>query len=522
MPRGSFDLGASSAKKPARGVRHLTRVGRILGRSFRHPSPQERPVVSFEPDNYQSPLSGRYASEGMRQLFSPRTKFGTWRKLWLALAESEHELGLGITQEQLAEMTANLEPINFEAAQAYEQELRHDVMSHVHAWGDQCPKARGILHLGATSCYVTDNTDVILLRDGVRIVRRQLVSVIERLKAFALEWRELPTLGFTHYQPAQATTVGKRATLWMQDLLDDLQDLDHAESMIRFRGVKGTTGTQASFLELFDGDHEKVRELDRRVTKKMGFDKCFAVTGQTYPRQLDFRVAQALSSIAQTAHKFATDLRLLSNRKELEEPFESKQIGSSAMPWKRNPMRSERICSLSRLVMSHLDNCAHTAANQWLERTLDDSANRRVVLAEIFLATDAVLNLLLNVCSGLVVYPHVVRKNLMAELPFLASEALMMEAVKAGADRQDVHEEVRQASFAAARGIKEGRDNDLIERLKASDLLGEVSARIDDILEPSRFVGRAPQQVLEFIEEEVDPVLAKYADLVGAKGEVRV
>ena len=478
--------------------------------------------MSFEPDNYASPLAGRYASEDMRRLFSPRMKFGTWRKLWLALAEGEHELGLGITQEQLDELRANMEPIDFAAADEYEKKLRHDVMSHVHAWGDQCPKARGILHLGATSCYVTDNTDAIILRDGVRLVRGLLVSVIERLRAFALEYRELPTLGFTHYQPAQATTVGKRATLWIQDLLDDLLDLDHAESMIRFRGVKGTTGTQASFLELFDGDHDKVRELDKRVAHKMGFEKRFAVTGQTYPRQLDFRVGQALSSIAQTAHKFATDLRLLSNRKELEEPFESKQIGSSAMPWKRNPMRSERICSLSRLIISHLDNCAHTAANQWLERTLDDSANRRIVLAEMFLATDAVLNLLLNVTSGLVVYPHVVRKNLMAELPFLASEALMMEAVKAGADRQDVHEEVRQASFAAAKGIKEGRDNDLTERLKASKLLGSVSARIDEILEPSRYVGRAPEQVLEFVEEEVDPVLAKYAELVGATGEVRV
>ncbi len=478
--------------------------------------------MSFESENYQSPLAGRYASVGMRRLFSPAMKFGTWRKLWLALAEGEHELGLAVSEEQVEELRANLEPINFEAAQAYEKELRHDVMSHVHAWGDQCPKARGILHLGATSCYVTDNTDAIILRDGVRMLRAQLVSVIEQFKAFALEYRCMPTLGFTHYQPAQATTVGKRATLWMQDLLDDLADLDHAESMIRFRGVKGTTGTQASFLELFEGDHDKVRELDKRVAQKMGFEKRFAVTGQTYPRQLDFRVGQALSSIAQTAHKFATDLRLLSNRKELEEPFESKQIGSSAMPWKRNPMRSERICSLARLVISHLDNCAHTAANQWLERTLDDSANRRIVLAEMFLATDAILNLLLNVSSGLVVYPHVVNRNLMAELPFLASEALMMEAVKAGADRQDVHEEVRQASFAAAKGIKEGRDNDLTERLKKSPLLAGVASRIDEILDPERYVGRAPQQVLEFMEEEVDPVLEKYKHLLGATGEVRV
>jgi len=478
--------------------------------------------VSVDHDTYQNPLAGRYASEAMRKLFSPRMKFGTWRKLWIALAESEAELGLPISEEQLDELRANFEPIDFDKAQEYERELRHDVMSHVHAWGDQCPKARGILHLGATSCYVTDNTDAILLRDGVRLLRRQLVSVIAQLKDFAIEWRELPTLGFTHYQPAQATTVGKRATLWLQDLVDDLADLDHAESMIRFRGVKGTTGTQASFLELFEGDHDKVRDLDLRVARKMGFEKRFAVTGQTYPRQLDFRVGQALSSIAQTAHKFGTDLRLLSNRKELEEPFETKQIGSSAMPWKRNPMRSERICSLSRLVMSHLDNCAHTAANQWLERTLDDSANRRIVLAEMFLATDAVLSLLLNVTGGLVVNPEIVRRNLMAELPFLASEALMMEVVRAGADRQDVHEEVRQASFAAARVIKEGGESDMLERLKASPLLAPVRDSIDDILDPRRHVGRAPEQVLEFVAEEVDPVLERYADLVGASGDVRV
>ena len=478
--------------------------------------------MSSEHETYQSPLAGRYASEEMRRLFSAETKFGTWRRLWLALAEAEAELGLDIREEQLAELRANLEPIDFEAAAEHEQRLRHDVMAHVHTWGDACPKARGILHLGATSCFVTDNTDAILLRDGVRLVRRQLVSLVAQLKAFALEWRELPTLGFTHYQPAQATTVGKRATLWIQDLIDDLADLDHAESMIRFRGVKGTTGTQASFLELFEGDHDKVRALDARVAEKMGFERRFAVTGQTYPRQLDFRVGQALSSIAQTAHKFATDLRLLSNRRELEEPFESKQIGSSAMPWKRNPMRSERICSLARLVISHLDNTAHTAANQWLERTLDDSANRRIVMAEMFLATDAILNLFLNVASGLLVHPDVVRCNLMAELPFLASEALMMEAVKAGADRQDAHEEVRQASFAAAKRIKEGGESDLVERLKSSELLGPVAGRIDELLEPGRHVGRAPEQVLEFVAEEVDPLLERYADLLGATGEVRV
>jgi adenylosuccinate lyase len=473
-------------------------------------------------DNYSNSLTTRYATSDMRSLFSPQRKFSTWRRLWLALAEAEAELGLGIEESQLAELRATLDEIDFDAARAYEEKLRHDVMAHVHAWGDQCPKARGILHLGATSCFVTDNTDAILLRDGLSLLRRQLVSLVAGLREFALRWRSLPTLGFTHYQPAQATTVGKRACLWIQDLIDDLADLEHAQSMVRFRGVKGTTGTQASFLELFDGDHEKVRELDRRVTRKLGFDRCFKVTGQTYPRQLDFRVGQVLSSIAQSAHKFATDLRLLSNQKELEEPFEADQIGSSAMPWKRNPMRSERICSLSRLVMSHLDNTAHTAANQWLERTLDDSANRRIVMAEMFLACDAVLNLFLNVASGLVVNPKVIEKNLMEELPFLASEALMMEAVKAGGDRQDVHEAVRQASFAAARNIKAGGVNDLAARLKESALLGSVANRIDEILNPNRFVGRAPEQVLEFMEDEVDPLLERHADLLGASGEVRV
>lgn len=475
-----------------------------------------------DPTTYSNPLAGRYASEAMRFNFSPQKKFTTWRKLWLALAESERELGLPISEEQIDELRATVDELNLEVAEEYERKLRHDVMSHVHAWGDQCPKARGILHLGATSCYVTDNTDAILLRDGVRMIRRQLVSLIKHLREFAAEWRALPTLGFTHYQPAQATTVGKRATLWLQDLLHDLEDLDHAETQIRFRGVKGTTGTQASFLELFDGDHDKVRALDQTVCERMEFTRVFAVTGQTYPRQLDFRVGQALSSIAQSAHKFATDLRLLSNRRELEEPFESKQIGSSAMPWKRNPMRSERICSLARLVICHLDNTAHTAANQWLERTLDDSANRRIVLAEMFLATDAVLNLYLNVASGLVVYPPVVAKNLMAELPFLASEALMMEAVKAGADRQDVHEAVRQASFEAAAMIKNGGENDLKDRLAKAPILAGVAGRLDEILDPARYVGRAPEQVDEFLVEEVDPVLKKHADLIGAEGEVRV
>ena len=474
-------------------------------------------------DNYQSPLSGRYASQAMRATFSDRRKFVTWRKLWIALAESEQELGLAITDEQLAEMRAHAADLDLELAARYERELRHDVMAHIQAWGEQCPKARGIIHLGATSCFVTDNGELIAMREAIRIVRRQLVSLIAVLREFALEWRSLPTLGFTHFQPAQATTVGKRACLWLQDLVHDLEDLDHADASIRFRGVKGTTGTQASFLALFQGDHAKVRELDRMVTRKMGFERSFGVTGQTYPRQLDFRVAQSLSSIAQSAHKFAADVRLLAHRRELEEPFEDKQVGSSAMPWKRNPMRSERIASLARYVISALDNTAHTAANQWLERTLDDSANRRIVLPEMFLATDAVLNLYLNVASGLVVRPKVVLRGLEEELPFLASENLMMEAVKAGRDRQDVHEALRRASHEAARRMKEeGQTNPLRELLAEDPELGPLAARLDQILDPARYVGRAPEQVVEYTREEVDPVLARYRDLVGAVGDVRV
>ncbi|MAF65371.1 MAG: adenylosuccinate lyase [Planctomycetes bacterium] len=473
-------------------------------------------------DTWSSPLAGRYASRAMRELLSPRTRFATWRRLWLALAECEAELGLPISEAQLDELRATLGELNLEVAEEHERRLRHDVMAHVHAWGEQCPTARAILHLGATSCFVTDNADLWILREGVRLLRRQLVSVIAQLRDFAWRWRSLPTLGFTHYQPAQATTVGKRACLWLQDLVHDLADLDHAEEQIRFRGVKGTTGTQASFLELFEGDHDKVLELDRRVTERMGFERCFGVTGQTYPRQLDFRIGQALSSLAQSAHKFATDLRLLSNSRELEEPFETDQIGSSAMPWKRNPMRSERMCSLARLVMVQLDNTAHTAANQWLERTLDDSANRRVVLSELFLATDAVFGLYLNVSANLVVHPELVRRNLERELPFLASEALMMEAVKAGCDRQDVHEAVRRASFEAARSITQGGENDLRARLAETPILSPVADRIDDLLDPARFVGRAPEQVAEFLAAEVDPLLEVHAALLGAEGEVRV
>lgn len=472
--------------------------------------------------SYQSPLSSRYASKAMRFNWSDAKKFTTWRKLWIALAEAEQALGLPITDEQLDELRANAENVDYDAAAEYERKLRHDVMAHVHAWGDQCPKARGIIHLGATSCYVGDNTDLILLRDGLDLVRAQLVGVIQRLRDFAETWRKLPVLGYTHYQPAQATTLGKRACLWLQDLVDDLTDLDHARSMIRFRGVKGTTGTQASFMGLFHGDHDKVRELDRRVTAAMGFERTFGVTGQTYPRRLDFRVGQVLSGIAQSAHKFASDLRLMSGRREVEEPFEKDQIGSSAMPWKRNPMRSERICSLARHSISSLDNLAHTASQQWFERTLDDSANRRISLPEMFLATDAILTLYQNVSGGLVVNEPVLTAHLMEELPFLASEALMMEAVAAGKDRQDVHEAFRLISRGASEAIHQGQPNPFRELVAADPLVGDLVERFDEILEPSRHIGRAPEQVEEFLAAEVDPLLERYAHLEEVEAEVRV
>ncbi len=472
--------------------------------------------------SYESPLATRYASSEMRYVFSDDKKFTTWRKLWIALAEGEQELGLDITDEQLDELRAHQDDVDYAAAARYEKELRHDVMAHVHAWGEVCPKARPIIHLGATSCFVGDNTELVCLREGLAILRRRLCEVIRALRSFALEWRSLPTLGLTHYQPAQATTVGKRACLWLQDLVFDLHDLEHAAASVRFRGVKGTTGTQASFLELFDGDHEKVRELDRRVTAKMGFERTFGVTGQTYPRRLDFRVGQVLSSICQSAHKFATDVRLSSGRRELEEPFEAKQIGSSAMPWKRNPMRCERMCSLARLVISALDNLAHTAANQWFERTLDDSANRRVAVPEMFLATDAVLMLYQNVAGNLVVHPAVVRRNLDEELPFLASEALMLEAVKAGADRQDVHEAIRAASRSASEAIHRGERNPLREILAADPRFAALKGRLAELLDGARYVGRAPEQVLEYVEGEVDPLLAARADLASAAAEIRV
>lgn len=472
--------------------------------------------------SWRSPLSERYASPQMLANFSERAKITRWRRLWIALAECERDLGLAITKEQIAELVAHVDDIDLAAAAKYERELRHDVMAQIHAWGDLCPNARPIVHLGATSCYVTDNADLLAMRDALAMVKAKLVNVIAALAAFARAHRALPTLGWTHLQPAQATTVGKRATLWIQDLAHDLEDLEHVERTLRFRGVKGTTGTQASFLELFGGDHAKVRELDARVTARFGFERSFGVTGQTYPRQADFRVLQVLSSIAQSAHKFATDMRLLASRKEVEEPFETRQIGSSAMPWKRNPMRSERICSLGRYVMASLDNAAHTAANQWLERTLDDSANRRIVIAESFLATDAILILQLDVARGLVVRPHVVAKNLAAELPFLASEHVMMEAVKSGADRQDVHESIRRASRAASEAILAGRENPLRALLSEDPVLGRLASRLDALLDPIRYVGRAPEQVDEYLAAEIDPILERHAGLLGARVDVRV
>ncbi len=472
--------------------------------------------------NYESPLSTRYASEEMRGLFSADRKFTTWRRLWIALAEAERELGLPITDEQVAELRAHETDVDYELAERYECELRHDVMAHVHAWGDVCPKARGIIHLGATSCFVTDNAELIVMRDAVRLVREYLVAAIRALREFALEWRSLPVLGLTHYQPAQATTLGKRACMWLQDLVFNLVDLDHAEEQIRFRGVKGTTGSQASFLRLFEGDHEKVRALDRAVTEKMGFARAFAITGQTYPRQLDFRVCQVLSGIAQSAAKFAVDMRLSASRRELEEPFGKKQIGSSAMPWKRNPMRCERMGALARHVIATLDDTAHTAANQWFERTLDDSANRRISLAEMFLGTDAILQLYQNVASGIVVHAPVIAEHLSEELPFLASEILMNEAVQAGADRQDAHERIRVLSHRATEARNRGERNPLRELLAAEPLFAGVAERWDEILDPARFVGRGPEQVEEYVAGEVDPLLARHEDLRPRTGEVRV
>ena len=474
-------------------------------------------------DRYTSPLSERYASREMQEIFSPDRKFRTWRRLWIALARSEKELGLDITDEQIEELEAHKDDINYEDAVRREREVRHDVMAHVYAYGLLCPKAKGIIHLGATSCYVGDNTDIILMADALRLVRRKLVNVISELSDFAMEYRSLPTLGFTHFQPAQPTTVGKRATLWIQDLMMDLDDLNYVLGSLRLLGSKGTTGTQASFLELFEGDHDKCRRLDHLIAEKMGFPGCYAVSGQTYSRKVDSRVLSVLAGIAQSAHKFTNDLRLLQHLKEVEEPFEKKQIGSSAMAYKRNPMRSERIASLSDYVMSALMNPMLVSSTQWFERTLDDSANKRLSVPESFLAIDGILDLYMNVVDGLKVYPKVIEKHLMAELPFMATENIMMDAVKAGGDRQELHEKIRQLSMQAGARVKEeGLDNNLLELIAADPSFNLSLEELRHSMDPSRYVGRAPQQTEDFINEDVLPVLEEYKDELGIKAEIKV
>lgn len=474
-------------------------------------------------DKYENPLIKRYTSKEMSALFSPDKKFTTWRRLWIALAEAEKELGLEITDEQIAELKEHVDDINYEVAEAREKEVRHDVMSHVYAYGVQCPKAKGIIHLGATSAYVGDNTDIILLREGLEIVKHKLADLLYQLSKFADEYKDLPTLGFTHFQPAQLTTVGKRATLWMQDFLFDYYDVCRHIEDLRMLGVKGTTGTQASFLDLFDGDHEKVKKLDELVCRKMGFDKAVPVSGQTYSRKTDYKVLSALSSIAQSAHKMTNDTRMLQHLKEVEEPFEKKQIGSSAMAYKRNPMRSERVASLSRYVESNLVSAAMTASTQWFERTLDDSANRRIILPESFMAIDAVLDILSNVCSGLVVYKEVIRKHVMAEIPFMATENIIMEAVKKGGDRQELHEAIRVHSMEAGRQVKEfGRPNDLLERIAKDPMFGLTEDDVKKLTEPSDYIGRSAEQTAEFLEEYIKPVIEENKEYLGHEVELIV
>lgn len=458
---------------------------------------------------YESPLSSRYASSEMKYLFSPDKKFKTWRRLWVALAESEMELGLNVTPEQVAELKANMDNINYAEAEAREKEVRHDVMSHVYAYGLQCPKAKGIIHLGATSCYVGDNTDLIIMNEALELIRGKVIKVISLLRDFALKYKDMPTLGFTHFQAAQLTTVGKRATLWIWELLMDLENIDFQLSRKALLGCKGTTGTQASFMELFDGDIEKVKLLDKKICEKMGYDKFYPVSGQTYSRKVDYHMLSVLSDIAQSAYKFANDIRLLQHLKEIEEPFEKSQIGSSAMAYKRNPMRSERICSLARYVLVDAVNPAITSSTQWFERTLDDSANKRLSVAEGFLAVDAILNIYMNVASGLVVYPKVIRNRIMSELPFMATENILMDAVKAGGDRQELHELIREHSMEAGKVVKEqGGENDLIERIIADPAFNLSREDIEGILKPENYIGRCESQVTEFIAEYVDPALA--------------
>ena len=473
---------------------------------------------------YVSPLVERVATKEMTRLWSADRKFSTWRRCWLALAEAEKELGLPITEEQLEDMRAHLDDIDYEKARDYERKTRHDVMAHIHAFGDVAPKARPIIHLGATSCYVGDNTDLILIRDGLGMLLTRAVAVLDKLRAFALQYKDMPTLGYTHYQPAQVVTVGKRACLWAQDLLMDILDIESLLGRLRCRGVKGTTGTQASFMALFDNDHDKVRKLDQMVAEKLGFASSFTITGQTYTRKVDTQVLRTLAGLGESAHKFGTDMRLLANMKEVEEPFESTQVGSSAMAYKRNPMRCERICALSRFLMVSPLHGEFTTATQWFERTLDDSAIRRLSLPEAFLAADGVLNLWLNVMEGPKVYPKVIEKHLWAELPFMATENIIMAGVRRGGDRQALHEAIRTHSHAAAAQVKEeGRDNDLLDRLADDPEIGMTRTEIDAVLDLREFVGRAPEQVVEFVETEVDPVIERHrGQLGGVASDVRV
>ena len=474
-------------------------------------------------DRYVSPLSERYASKEMQYIFSPEKKFRTWRKLWIALAETEKELGLPITQEQIDELKQHQDEINFEVAKEREKLVRHDVMSHVYAYGVQCPQAKGIIHLGATSCYVGDNTDIIIMAEALKLVRRKLINVLNEMAVFADKYKAQPTLAFTHFQPAQPTTVGKRATLWMMELKLDLDDLDYLIDSLRLLGSKGTTGTQASFLELFDGDHAKCRKLDQRIADKMGFAGCYPVSGQTYSRKVDSRVISVLAGIAQSAHKFSNDIRLLQHLKEVEEPFEKKQIGSSAMAYKRNPMRSERIASLANYVMSDMMNPMMVASTQWFERTLDDSANKRLSIPEGFLAIDGILDLYLNVVDGLVVYPKVIEKRLMSELPFMATENIMMDAVKAGGDRQELHEKIRTLSMEAGKNVKEkGLDNNLLELIAADPAFNLTLEELNRAMEPSRYTGRAKEQVEEFLDEVIRPLLDANQAELGVKAEINL
>ena len=474
-------------------------------------------------DRYVSPLSERYASKEMQYIFSPDMKFRTWRRLWIALAETEKELGLNITQEQIDELKAHKDDINYDVAKERERQVRHDVMSHVYAYGVQCPKAKGIIHLGATSCYVGDNTDIIVMSEALKLVQKKLVNVIAELSKFTDKYKEQPTLAFTHFQPAQPTTVGKRATLWTQEFLMDLEDLEYVMSTLKLLGSKGTTGTQASFLELFEGDQETIDKIDPMIAEKMGFKNCYPVSGQTYSRKVDTRVLNILAGIAASAHKMSNDIRLLQHLKEVEEPFEKSQIGSSAMAYKRNPMRSERIASLSRYVMVDALNPAITSATQWFERTLDDSANKRLSIPEGFLAIDGILDLCLNVVDGLVVYPKVIEKHMMAELPFMATENIMMDAVKAGGDRQELHERIRELSMEAGRTVKvEGKDNDLLERIAADPAFNLTIEELQKSMEPSRYVGRAKEQTTAFIAKTVQPVLDAHKEMLGMTAEINV